>query len=370
LLLSELTASSRRLALVGLAKNTGKTVALTTLIAELAASGRRVGVTSVGRDGEERDAIDSRIEKPLVRLAAGTIVATTDELLRASAIASELLERTGVRTPLGEVVIARLRGGGTIEVAGPSVAAEVGEVGEAMLAHGAEQVLIDGAVDRRAAASPAVSDGLVMATGAVLSDDIEEVVALTRDAVALLRLPTVSAQAPAGIRMRELAGSPGDERRSVLFDIDGGEPVELPPRFVLSAPPGEVSSLLAANPSATTLLVAGALPEAFLRDLALSTRRSGRELTVVVADPTHVFLSERAPSHYLRQGVRIETLDAIDLLALTVNPVAPQSHALDSARLRGLLEGAIPSLEIFDLMDPGYRDSQRGPGPVRAPADG
>ena len=32
---------------------------------------------------------------------------------------------------------------------------------------GAEQVLIDGAIDRRAASSPAVADGLVMATGAV-----------------------------------------------------------------------------------------------------------------------------------------------------------------------------------------------------------
>ena len=34
-MLSELTASTRRLALVGLAKNTGKTVALNALLAEL-----------------------------------------------------------------------------------------------------------------------------------------------------------------------------------------------------------------------------------------------------------------------------------------------------------------------------------------------
>ena len=56
--LSELTAPTRRLALVGLAKNTGKTEALAALLRELAAAGRRVGVTSVGRDGEERDVID------------------------------------------------------------------------------------------------------------------------------------------------------------------------------------------------------------------------------------------------------------------------------------------------------------------------
>src|SRR5271169_142438 len=95
--------------MVGLAKNTGKTVALTALLRELEIVGRRVGVTSVGRDGEERDVIDFRIEKPRLHLASGSIVATTDGLLSASAVHHEILESTNVRTPLGRVLIARLR---------------------------------------------------------------------------------------------------------------------------------------------------------------------------------------------------------------------------------------------------------------------
>ena len=97
--LSELAAPATRLALVGLAKNTGKTVALTTLLRELEIAGRRVGVTSVGRDGEEHDVIDARIEKPRVRLPGGSLVATTDSLLRARGLPHELLERTDTRTP-------------------------------------------------------------------------------------------------------------------------------------------------------------------------------------------------------------------------------------------------------------------------------
>ena len=54
----------------------------------------------------------------------------------------------------GRVVLARLLGPGAVEVAGPSAATDMRAVGEAMLAHGAEQVLIDGAIDRRAASSP------------------------------------------------------------------------------------------------------------------------------------------------------------------------------------------------------------------------
>lgn len=349
--LSELTASTRRLALVGLAKNTGKTEALAALLRELEAQGRRVGVTSVGRDGEERDVIDSRIEKPRVRLPAGSLVATTDGLLRASAIPHELLEETGVRTPLGRVLIARLQGAGAIEVAGPSAAAAVRAVSDAMLAHGAEQVLIDGAIDRRAASSPNVADGLIVSTGAVLDHDIDEVVLQTRDAVELVRLPSVDDELEAAPWLRELAG--GGE--SVLVGEDR-EPAPLPPRFLLSADSEQVAQLLDENPNARWLIVAGALPERFLRGLLHPVHKRRRELTLVVADPTKVFLWKRGPEWYRRQGVVLRALERIALKAITVNPVAPQSHRFDSAQLRALLAEAIPDVPIFDVLDKGYAD--------------
>lgn len=349
MLLSELTAPARRLALVGLAKNTGKTVALAALLSELSAAGRRVGVTSVGRDGEERDVIDVRIEKPPVRMQAGGLVATTDALLRASGLPHELIERTGVRTPLGEVLVARLRGAGTIEVAGPSASRDMRAVTETMLAAGAEQVLIDGAIDRRAASSPQVSDALVMSTGAVLSGEIEEVVRRTVDAVALVRLPS----APAEVA-RQYGERPG-EQASTLVDEEGRELLRLPPRFVLTAQPQEIAALLSEHPETKRVLVAGALPERFLAELALAARRGRLSLAAVVADPTHAFLSERPPAHYERLGVRIETAQPIDLRALTVNPVAPQSHRFDSAELRERLSAAIEDVRVLDVMDPSYR---------------
>ncbi|MGO9762753.1 MAG: hypothetical protein ACLP1Q_15985 [Solirubrobacteraceae bacterium] len=362
-MLSELTASSRRLALVGLAKNTGKTETLAALLRELEAAGRRVGVTSVGRDGEDRDVIDARIEKPRIRLAGGSLVATTDGLLRASGLPHELLEETDIRTPLGRVLIARLRDAGVIEVAGPSAAADVRAVSDAMLAHGAEQVLIDGAVDRRAASSPQVSDGLVLATGAVLGRDIEEVVSQTRDAVELVRLPLVEEGTPAGQRLRALADAAGVA--SLLVDEDGG-PLALPARFILTAEAERVAELLDGNPSARWLLVVGALPERFLHSLIHPLRHRRRDLTVIVADPTKVFMWERGPAWYSRQGVRLQALARIELEALTVNPVAPQSHRFDSARLRGLLRDAIADLPIFDVLDADYAGTRRGsPEPAR-----
>ncbi len=362
-ILSELTSSTRRLALVGLAKNTGKTETLAALLRELDAQGRRVGVTSVGRDGEERDVIDSRIEKPRVVLTAGSLVATTDGLLRASGLPYELLEDTGVRTPLGRVLVARLEQAGAIEVAGPSAAAEVRAVSDAMLAHGAEQALIDGAIDRRAASSPHVADGLIIATGAVLDQDIDEVVSRTRDAVELVRLPSVDEDAEAAPRLRALA----QEGESVLVGHDL-QPTALPSRFLLTADSEQVAQMLDENPGARWLIVAGALPERFLHELAHAVHKRRRQLTLVVADPTKVFLWKRGPEWFERQGVVLRTLERIALEAITVNPVAPQSHRFDSAELRALLAQAIPDVPIFDVLAPDYGGSTAGRSAAALPA--
>jgi hypothetical protein len=339
--LSELIAPAQRVALVGLAKNTGKTETLAAILRELAEQETCVGVTSIGRDGEEHDVIDARIDKPRIVLRAGSLVASADALVRASGLAHERLAQTGVRTPLGEVVIARIAEQGAVEVAGPSAAEDLRKVSDAMIGFGVEKVLIDGSIDRRAASSPAVADGLVMATGAVLSEDIEQVVAATKDAVDLVRLPTTGA-AP--------ADAPTD-----ASDGGGEEHLTLERRLVLNAEPAEIATLLREHPRASTFLIDGALGERFLEGLlAARTERAGRRLRIVVGDPTKAFLSRRGPDWYRRQGIAIEVLQMIGLKAITVNPVAPQSHRFDSGRLRELIEAAVADVPVLDVLDPGY----------------
>ncbi|MEA2141528.1 MAG: hypothetical protein QOC91_1627, partial [Solirubrobacteraceae bacterium] len=204
---------------------------------------------------------------------------------------------------------------------------------DAMLELGAEQVLIDGSIDRRAASSPAVADGLVMATGAILGEDIEAVVTATSDAVDLVRLPAASAP----------AGAEDDGR--VVVDR----------RLALNAEPAQIAALLREHPRAGTFVLDGALGERFLEGLlAARSERAGRELRIVAGDPTKVFLSSRGPRWYARQGVSIEVLQTISLKAITVNPVAPQSHRFDSQTLRELIEAAVSDVPILDVLDDSY----------------
>jgi hypothetical protein len=314
--------------LVGLAKNTGKTETLAAILRELAKRDTPVGVTSIGRDGEAHDVIDTRIEKPRIVLERGSLVASTDALVRASGLAHERLAQTGVRTPLGEVVIVRLAERGAVEVAGPSAAEDLSRMGDEMIGFGAEIVLIDGSIDRRAASSPTVADGLVMATGAVLGGEIQEVVAATKDAVDLVRLPARK---------------------------DTDDHLSLERGLVLNAEPAEIAALLREHPSASTFAVEGALGERFLEGLlAARTARAGRELKIVARDPTKVFLTRRGPDWYRRQGIEIEVSKTIDLRAITVNPVAPQSHHFDSGQLRELIEAAVGDVPVLDVLDPDY----------------
>lgn len=328
-MISALIGGVPRLALVGLAKNTGKTQTLTSILREHAQAGVPVGVTSIGRDGEERDAIDARIGKPRIHLREGSLLASADALLRASGVGCERLVRTGVRTPLGEVVIARLLERGAVEVAGPSAREDVRAVCDAMLSFGAQQVLIDGSIDRRAACAPNVAGALVMATGAVLGPDVQTVALATRDAVELVNLPTA--------------------------DLARREPVALGGRIVLHAEPSEIRALLAEHPGADTFLIEGALGERFLQGLiGARGERAGRELRIVAADPTKVFLSAHPAGWYRRQGIELEVIEGLQLKAITVNPVAPQSHRLDSARLREAIETAVPGVPVLDVLDPSY----------------
>ncbi|HEX4564003.1 MAG TPA: hypothetical protein VH115_06060 [Solirubrobacteraceae bacterium] len=359
--LADLTSGVRRLALVGLAKNTGKTETLATILAELAAAGVVVGVTSIGRDGEEHDVIDARIAKPRVHLREGSLVASTGELLSASGVAHERLSQTGVRTPLGEVVLARLSEPGAVEIAGPSAAADVRAVCAEMEALGAEQVLIDGAVDRRAASSPAVADGLVVATGAVIAREIDAVVDATAQAVDVIRLPRLQPDGAAsagtdGGGSDDGAGTDGDgtDDDGASGEGDGGagsdDVVTVARELVLSGEPAQIAALLRVHPHAHTLRVEGALGESFLDGLLAARReRAGRELRVVIGDPTRAFLTRRGPRWYAKAGVSLAVLQTIDLRAITVNPVAPMSHSFDSRELRERISSAVGDVPVVDV---------------------
>lgn len=349
MLLARATKGLPRLAIAGLAKNTGKTKALTTLITERARCGCRLGITSIGRDGECRDVIDHRIRKPRIRVPVGSLVATTDQFIEASAGRYSVLARPALRTPLGSVVVCLAESEASVEVAGPSTAAGVGLVSGLMARLGAEQVIIDGALDRRFAASSAIADGVVLSTGAVLDEDIRQVIRRTQDALALLTVPVTADHTVLATRSLRAKNS---------IVAEDGTAVPLGDQVGLLATAAQLVSLVSRYPRARALVLGGAVCEEFVEGYLQTVGQGGPVL--VARDPTKVFVSGRGIGWYQRRGLRLNVMEAVDVRAITVNPVAPGRHRFDPRLLREKLAEALGNaVPVLDVMAPDYPRSGR-----------
>lgn len=157
------------IAVVGTAKNTGKTTTLAYLIQHAERRGVRIGITGIGYDGEELDNI-TFLPKPRLYLPPNTIVTTSEHCLFISTAKYEVLERTGIVTSLGEVLILRITQPGLVVVAGPNRKSTLATVVEKMKNVGVDILLIDGSLNRLA--PMAIADKIIFTTGAARNVDI------------------------------------------------------------------------------------------------------------------------------------------------------------------------------------------------------
>ncbi|MDH2909738.1 MAG: hypothetical protein HKL92_03765 [Candidatus Eremiobacteraeota bacterium] len=176
---------ARSVAVVGTGKNVGKTVVMRAIYRAALARGMKLGLTSIGRDGEANDFVDARA-KPRLRLAAGTLVAgALGALPRSPAL--EWCESTEIQSASGPISIVRVRTESEIELVGAPTASGLRACVAALFAHGAEFVAIDGAIDRIAALRE--EDAVVVSCGAAASTSVEAIAAEAGALVALLALP-------------------------------------------------------------------------------------------------------------------------------------------------------------------------------------
>jgi hypothetical protein len=328
----------RSLAVIGLVKNAGKTTVVNALRAN---SAHLFGLTSLGLDGEKVDHLTG-LAKPSIAPPPGTLVATTRGSLDRSHYALEILEELPFHTPLGRVIIGRAGDDGQVEVSGPTTLAELRVTVERLQAHGAEQVLVDGAINRLGSASPRVSDGVVVATGGMVGDTLDEVLETTVATLDLLTLPEVSAET------RALAGAaPLDSARAVAVDGDGhARPLELD--TVIGE--GVTVAREVERLDARTLFVGGALTRDFVEDFTrvLPPRRT---LRVVVRDATVLVLPPMTVSLFARRGIALEVLRPLRVLALTANPFRVPQPYQPKVFFNALVDAVGSRVPLFDVVN-------------------
>lgn len=206
----------RSFAVVGLAKNCGKTTVVNHLIGEWGRRGVRLGLTSIGRDGEPVDLV-TRLPKPRIRVEPGTLAVTAEASLADSAAPSRIVRRMGIPSALGELLLVETEGAGLIELSGPSTMDQAREVISLLRESGAERVVLDGALDRLSCGAPSVCGAAVLSCGAVLGSSPETIAEKAAHQVKLFRLPVLVGEGAEVVR--RVAASRG--RLAAAIDADG-----------------------------------------------------------------------------------------------------------------------------------------------------
>jgi hypothetical protein len=305
---------ARAVAVIGLVKNAGKTTVVNALMDNVA---HRFGLTSLGLDGERTDHLTG-LAKPRIAPPKGTLVATTQGSLDRSGYVMETLEELPFHTPLGRVLIGVAGGDGQVEVSGPTTLAEVRATVQRLQALGAEQVLVDGAINRLGSASPRVSDGVVVATGGMVADTLAEVVAITTATLDMLTLPEAATTTKSLVAAEDLLGA-----RAIAVDAAGRQ-TKLDIDTVVGE--GVTVGREVDRLRTQTLFIGGALTQEFVDDF-LRVLPPRRRLRIVVRDATVLVLPPATIARLRLGGIELEVLRPLRVLAVTANPFrVPQPY--------------------------------------------
>jgi hypothetical protein len=342
----------RVVSVVGLAKNSGKTTTLNRIIGDVSSRKVSLGLTSTGRDGEAIDAL-LRTEKPRIEIGPGVVFTTVSGELTEDAGGGgvvEVLRTTGHTTALGSVIVARARRPVRVVLVGPSTASGMSRMAAELLEiDGCTLVLVDGSMDRLAAAGPGIADGVVLAAGAVMGPDIHTVVEKTAHAVGLLttgRTEMSPPEAPADGRVIAVStdGSPWETRPGTLVsNLDWA-------LDLLETGGGGVSGRGEGGEGSRGggyLYTTGAVTDEVLEEL---TRR-GLFCELIVPDATRLFVSPMHKGRWRAGGGRLSVLTPLRLIAVTVNPENPEGRGFDGREFLRAMRERLSGVDVFDVME-------------------
>ena len=205
------------LAIVGLEKNTGKTECLNYILGQLGGRADRFALTSVGIDGESRDQV-CQTAKPEIEIPEGMIFVTSEKHYREKRLAAEVLDVSLERTALGRLITARAKMSGKLLLSGPSDTAGLKALIDRLKARGVGTTIVDGALSRLSLASPAVTEAMILATGAAVAGNIPELVRKTKYVYELIGIEEI--EEALRTRLDPLT-------QGVWAVSDGGEPIDL-----------------------------------------------------------------------------------------------------------------------------------------------
>ena len=325
------------ISIIGMNKNVGKTTTLNHILRE--ARGKiSLGLTSIGRDGEELDQV-TETEKPKIYIEKGTIIATAKQCLLNSDITREILKTTGFNTPMGEIIICRALSDGYVDLGGPSVNSYMTLICDELKRFGSELVIVDGALNRKTFASPSITNATILSTGAALSKSMVKVIEETSHTVKLLSLENEENDEVLKLANEVL-------RIGRIGIIHKDNTIKMLEAITALGSSKEIVEYLDENTS--YVVIKGVVSDNLLEDIMTSTNQY-KGVIFLVEDGTKIFLTRETLYKFKKQGGIIKTINPINIVCVTSNPKSPYGYEFDKHKFLDGLRNKL-NIPVFDVI--------------------
>ena len=318
------TIHSGAVAIVGMCKNAGKTTVLNSVIKDM--DDRTLALTSIGRDGETVD-VATVTPKPDVYVHEGTLFATASDILKYCDVTTEILDTCGIYTPLGEVVAARARSDGNIQIAGPSTVEGLRKVHTVLRSFGAEITIFDGAISRKSLSVPTLCEEFILSSGASYSPSMSQTVTDTAYFVRLF--------------LSELADA-------AVCDADGKFILFTDEEMLTADSGAELTGIVRRKKSFRRIRLHGAVTDSIIKPL---TECGLKNTELVADDPSKLLLERKMYELCIARNIQIKVERRSRLCAVTVNPYSAYGAAYDRNAFFDAMQAALAGTDvpIFDV---------------------
>lgn len=333
----ELIDKYKSLSIIGMDKNVGKTTVLNYII-EKTRGKKTLGLTSIGRDGEDIDLVTNTV-KPKIYVERGTLIATAKQCLFNSDITREIIKTTSMNTPMGEIIISRALSDGYVELGGPTTNTLISKVCIEMQKLGGDMIIVDGALGRKTFASPSVTEGTILSTGAALCKNMDKVIEKTLHIINLL-----STEAIEGEDIIKLTNNIFETSKVAVISKDGKvDALEVPTALECGR---ELSEHIDIN--SNYVVINGVVTDKLLEDIMKSCIEY-KNITFIVRDGTKLFLSQCVYNRFIQHGGKFNVMYPINLSCVTCNPKSPYGYEFDSNKFISKIRN-YTDLPVFDVV--------------------
>lgn len=308
--------------IMGICKNAGKTTTLSRMIDSFK-DRYKVGLTSIGRDGEIEDIV-TRTEKPRLYIRKDSIIATAEKILSKGDVSKEILYSTDINTSIGKIIIYRARSDGYVEIAGPSINEDIEEISKIFKKEKVDKILVDGAISRKTTSSLDIFDAVILAVGASYDRDIKKVVEDTEYIIELYDLP--------------------------LADI---EEIKSNKKYNIFLKNGRINSISKDNfknlnkNNIEKIFIKGAVTD---EDIDNILSLNIENIRLIVEDSSKIFVSEEKFKILKLRNIKTYVKKKIEIICITINPYSTLGENFNKDEFKARLEEKI-DIPIFNIYE-------------------